>query len=114
MQHPYYINNDIYRLCSQFGGRNIVEGQTASEYHGNKIYDYLNKNNLLLKKYKNQKIIFIVGSDDNDSIKQNGDNLSKTKEMNQALNQILYGPPGTGKTYNTINKAIEIIECFFW
>lgn len=26
------------------------------------------------------------------------------------LNQILYGPPGTGKTFNTINKAIEIIE----
>lgn len=24
-------------------------------------------------------------------------------------NQILYGPPGTGKTYNTINKALEII-----
>lgn len=27
-----------------------------------------------------------------------------------SLNQILYGPPGTGKTYNTINKAIEIIN----
>lgn len=27
-----------------------------------------------------------------------------------ALNQILYGPPGTGKTYNTINKAISIIN----
>ncbi|MCK9257011.1 MAG: AAA family ATPase [Sulfurospirillaceae bacterium] len=26
------------------------------------------------------------------------------------LNQILYGPPGTGKTFNTVNKAIEIIE----
>ncbi|WP_240723646.1 AAA family ATPase [Flavobacterium sp. J27] len=26
------------------------------------------------------------------------------------LNQILYGPPGTGKTYNTINKALSIIE----
>lgn len=26
-----------------------------------------------------------------------------------ALNQILYGPPGTGKTYNTINKALEIV-----
>jgi DNA replication protein DnaC len=25
------------------------------------------------------------------------------------LNQILYGPPGTGKTYNTINKALELI-----
>ncbi|WP_375722925.1 DUF4357 domain-containing protein [Arcobacter sp. KX21116] len=32
-------------------------------------------------------------------------NLSKI----QPLNQILYGPPGTGKTYNTINKALEII-----
>lgn len=25
------------------------------------------------------------------------------------LNQILFGPPGTGKTYNTIDKALEII-----
>ncbi|WP_233758205.1 AAA family ATPase [Helicobacter ailurogastricus] len=25
------------------------------------------------------------------------------------LNQILYGPPGTGKTYNTIDKALEIL-----
>jgi len=30
--------------------------------------------------------------------------------MNPALNQILFGPPGTGKTFNTINKAIEIIN----
>jgi 5-methylcytosine-specific restriction enzyme B len=35
--------------------------------------------------------------------------LSKNKKF-QALNQILYGPPGTGKTYNTINKALEIID----
>lgn len=27
-----------------------------------------------------------------------------------ALNQILYGPPGTGKTYNTINKALAIVD----
>ncbi|RUM69368.1 MAG: restriction endonuclease [Sulfurovum sp.] len=26
------------------------------------------------------------------------------------LNQILYGPPGTGKTYNTIDKALQIID----
>ncbi|GAO31719.1 McrB family protein [Geofilum rubicundum] len=26
-----------------------------------------------------------------------------------SLNQILFGPPGTGKTYNTVNKALEII-----
>ncbi len=27
-----------------------------------------------------------------------------------SLNQILFGPPGTGKTYNTINRALEIID----
>ncbi|HCE53835.1 MAG TPA: hypothetical protein DER05_02085 [Lutibacter sp.] len=27
-----------------------------------------------------------------------------------SLNQILYGPPGTGKTFNSINKALEIIN----
>ncbi len=31
----------------------------------------------------------------------------ETKEI--PLNQILYGPPGTGKTYNTIDKALEIL-----
>ena len=30
--------------------------------------------------------------------------------MQYPLNQILYGPPGTGKTYNTINRALEIID----
>ncbi len=33
----------------------------------------------------------------------------KSKKSIQ-LNQILYGPPGTGKTYNTINRALEIID----
>lgn len=31
------------------------------------------------------------------------------KAMNVNLNTILYGPPGTGKTYNTINKALNIV-----
>lgn len=30
--------------------------------------------------------------------------------MEQPLNQILFGPPGTGKTYNTIFKALDILE----
>jgi len=35
---------------------------------------------------------------------------TKNKKYTGPLNQILYGPPGTGKTYNTINKAIEIVN----
>jgi 5-methylcytosine-specific restriction endonuclease McrBC GTP-binding regulatory subunit McrB len=32
-----------------------------------------------------------------------------SEDIKQPLNQILYGPPGTGKTYNTIDKALQII-----
>ena len=43
------------------------------------------------------------------------DNI-KIKDDNQklSLNQILFGPPGTGKTFNTINKALEIIDNDFF
>lgn len=43
-------------------------------------------------------------------------NLKKNYQSssnNYPLNQILYGPPGTGKTFNTINKALEILEPSF-
>lgn len=30
------------------------------------------------------------------------------------LNQILYGPPGTGKTYDTVNRAVSIIDPVFY
>lgn len=38
-------------------------------------------------------------------------NSNKEQDMTKIpLNQILYGPPGTGKTYNTIIKAMDIIN----
>ena len=43
----------------------------------------------------------------NKSDEANEDKKNKPSEI--PLNQILYGPPGTGKTYNTINKALEIL-----
>lgn len=41
---------------------------------------------------------------------------SETNIMNDLvpLNQILFGPPGTGKTYNTINKALAILDPECW
>lgn len=39
----------------------------------------------------------------------NIENTPMTSPNNTPLNQILYGPPGTGKTFNTINKALEIL-----
>ena len=35
--------------------------------------------------------------------------IQPTNNDKTPLNLILYGPPGTGKTYNTVNKALEII-----
>mgnify|MGYP002661578808 CR=1 FL=1 len=53
----------------------------------------------------------------NKNIKSTNQNIEKTMSKStqkQALNQILFGSPGTGKTYNTINKAIEIIDSEFY
>lgn len=37
-----------------------------------------------------------------------------TKDETTSLNQILFGPPGTGKTYNTVNKALQIVDPEFY
>lgn len=106
----YYINGEKYRLTSQFGGNAIIEGKTTSQYQGEKIYEYLKIYNLLLDKYENKKIIFIAVNNNENTINQENNFALKFNP----LNQILYGSPGTGKTYNTINKAIEIIDSDFY
>lgn len=42
--------------------------------------------------------------------KSNTEKPDNDNTMSIPLNQILFGPPGTGKTFNTINKAIAIIN----
>jgi 5-methylcytosine-specific restriction protein B len=34
---------------------------------------------------------------------------TKINKLRSNLNTILYGPPGTGKTFNTLNRALQII-----
>ncbi|WP_445718082.1 McrB family protein [Flavobacterium sp.] len=46
----------------------------------------------------------------NEYFKNNEFQNENTDKKYMVLNQILYGPPGTGKTYNTINKALKIIN----
>ena len=64
------------------------------------------------------KIVFEDGEQDYKLWVENGFILSKKentqeeiyRKKNMELNQILFGPPGTGKTYNTINRALKIID----
>lgn len=52
-------------------------------------------------------------SDDSDNNEHNQAPLDGARILN-SLNTILYGPPGTGKTYNTINKALKIVDPDFY
>jgi hypothetical protein len=103
----YNVNGETYRVCSQFGGRNIIEGQTASEYHGNKILEYFKSNNILLEKFIDKEINFIVGNDDN-SEEHNDTFKTNNQALIEPLNQILYGPPGTGKTHKLEKKYFDL------
>lgn len=61
-------------------------------------------NTLIFEPYFGIK--FITNSEINDDYNTS---INKIIKMQPSLNQILFGPPGTGKTYNTINKALEIL-----
>ena len=60
---------------------------------------------------KNLKRITIIKDNNILKVIPTQQNMINDNNMNPiSLNQILYGPPGTGKTYNTITKALEIIN----
>lgn len=64
-----------------------------------------------MNKFEGQGSSFNISEEEFSLIKQFTKNAPNTvKEFSYPLNQILYGPPGTGKTYNTITKALEIID----
>jgi 5-methylcytosine-specific restriction protein B len=82
-------------------GFNYIENKSAK----NILEDFIDlSTNESLKEKANDILKLIVNI--NFPILEEGE---KDMKQIQPLNQILYGPPGTGKTYNTINKALEII-----
>lgn len=62
--------------------------------------------NFLATKRQYEIIRDLVGKEVSDG----KDGRVADRQTRMAKNTILYGPPGTGKTYNSIDKAVEIID----
>lgn len=71
---------------------NIQSPRSITKEQADKIFEFISTSNSI----------------DKEQEMPNNNTRNKTAK-NPPLNQILYGPPGTGKTYNTINKALEIL-----
>ncbi len=94
--------NAINRLKESFDQNGFYIFDKFDKYY-DVLYNYTSFNNPNAKKY----IESLKGKIEKE--------YSKTSENNNynddmPINQILYGPPGTGKTYETIEKAIKIIN----
>lgn len=99
-----YLNVNLYKCdIKQFDFK-------CKELENNKKYldqNSTNKNRYssAIKYYRD----FLINSSDKEFYNNKETNKGLNVE-NPPLNQILYGPPGTGKTYQTIDKALEIIS----
>lgn len=87
--------------------------QNSKSIRFNKTFDF-NEENLIEKLASS---LLYLEENIGDKVREIKNKLNSSIILNNnllmtniPLNQILYGPPGTGKTYNTINKAIEIVN----
>ena len=88
-------NIDILELQEDFrtnGGKHILK----------QIFNMKKKENIRFVNINNENPSSVTSSKIEPS--------AEISPKSDSLNQILYGPPGTGKTYNTINRALEIID----
>jgi len=79
----YLINSETYLVCSQWGGRYTNrDGISTSQRKGDKFIEYLSNHDLLLDKYKNKNIEFVVGSLEDKFKKWWTNNFSKKSDGN--------------------------------
>jgi 5-methylcytosine-specific restriction protein B len=102
------VNFEDFRESMLAVVKRSIEAQEKSQYRSQNADIH---NPYIIKAALDEKVLddllhesdVIANSDSRNSQSEN------TKIEAKPLNQILFGPPGTGKTYNTINKALEII-----
>src|SRR5574344_1241310 len=115
------IKDKIYNFLSNECEKIVVDGFIRKDFGwGDRVFiiedeesfetlDYSelleNLKEIYIKTYEK----FYKNSNENSKIKNETAEKENHTMQTQALNQILFGSPGTGKTYNTINKALEII-----
>ena len=101
------LNNNRHALNNFF---RYEEKEYSPKYIVDLAYNikYDTNKEQVLKGHKSRSLLKELGFE---IIHKSNQKNSIDETINSSpLNQILYGPPGTGKTYNTINKALEIID----
>lgn len=125
------INKQHYNLIGDrklsLGLRNVITDIISKGYLEDKLrvgqigFNYLNSQQNILKILEEAISLNQNDKDSLENIKSwfikkmeetvmEGDGGSPKSERKHSSNLILFGPPGTGKTYNTINRALEIIN----
>lgn len=105
-------------VLAQSGSNILGIGIVSSgDYKFNNEHDFPHQKEVVWKKFepgfKNSEGLqtTVYKINDQETIRQINELLTPAPmAKNFPFNTILFGPPGTGKTYNTINKAIAIIE----
>jgi 5-methylcytosine-specific restriction protein B len=90
--------------------RTNINDLSISEGLRTSVWEYQDPGSIdIIKSYLDRLTGDFGGNRPNGPVGGQGDGKKKQPTY-FPLNIILYGPPGTGKTYNTIDKAVEIID----
>ncbi|WP_336524431.1 McrB family protein, partial [Helicobacter japonicus] len=104
-----FSNNVLQKIAKGENlGENLSTAQIYEKLLGDKTYTL---ETMIREK---SKLLWQQYGENSQEIMENpmSNNLNTQTQNTIPLNQILYGPPGTGKTYNTIDKALEILAEF--
>jgi hypothetical protein len=130
-KYTFYKGSLFSKLCQGLGIQMNPSGRKLLQYysciddfvktHLNQQQDLITEKNERLDEscYKDQNNLILAQDilyltldakpQETETEKEIVELLPKSIVMKLPLNIILYGPPGTGKTYNSIDKAVEII-----